>query len=99
MRCRRHTFRPLEHVICCLQAFPHPLARLNQVADSNMAGVRNNLSYLVINEIVYDGLLPIINSFRRNVLHLSPLRLGDRGAHLLANHKVQWLLQLCTALL
>lgn len=53
-----------------------------------MAGVRNNLSYVVINEIVYDGLLPIINAFRTKTLRLNPLRLGDRGAHVLAIHKV-----------
>ena len=70
-----------------LQAFPHPLARLNPIKDSQMAGVRNNLSYVVVNELVHDGLLPIINGFRKT-LHLSPLRMGDRGAHALSLQKV-----------
>ncbi|KAK9794957.1 hypothetical protein WJX73_003179 [Symbiochloris irregularis] len=70
------------------KAFPQPLARLNPVADGQMAGIRNQLSYVVINELVHDGLLPIIQRFRKKALNLPPLRLGDRGAHSLSVHKI-----------
>ena len=45
-----------------------------------MAGLRNQLSYSVVNEMVYSGLGHLINKFRRDVLQLPALRVADRGA-------------------
>lgn len=72
-----------------LQAFPHPLARLNVVADTTMTGLRNQLSYSVVNEMVFSGLGHMVNKFRRDVLQLPPLRLADHGASMLETNRVR----------
>ena len=77
-----------------LQAFPHPLARLNVVKDTTMAGLRNQLSYSVVNEMVFSGLAHMINKFRRDVLQLPALRLADHGATQLDTLQASWLLYL-----
>ena len=71
------------------QAFPHPLARLNVVADTTMTGLRNQLSYSVVNEMVFSGLGHMINKFRRDVLQLPALRLADHGASMLESNRVR----------
>lgn len=38
-----------------MQAFPHPLARLNAVKDTRAAGYRNLLSYMAVDEFTYTG--------------------------------------------
>ena len=38
-----------------LQAFPHPLARLNAIKDTKVAGYRNYLSYMAVDEFTYTG--------------------------------------------
>lgn len=48
-----------------------------------MAGLRNQLSYSVVNEMVFSGLAHMINNFRRDVLQLPALRVADRGAAML----------------
>ncbi|KAL0052666.1 hypothetical protein WJX82_005636 [Trebouxia sp. C0006] len=70
------------------KAFPHPLARLNAVKDTRAAGYRNYLSYMAVDEFTYTGLVHVINKFRVKTLGLEPLRLGNKGPHLLAAHQV-----------
>lgn len=38
-----------------VKAFPHPLARLNAIKDTRMAGYRNYLSYMAVDEFTYTG--------------------------------------------
>lgn len=40
-----------------MQAFPHPLARLNAIKDTRVAGYRNYLSYMAVDEFTYTGML------------------------------------------
>ena len=82
VQCGSFTQRP------CVQAFPHPLARLNVVQDTAMTGLRNQLSYSVVNEMVFSGLGHMINKFRRDVLQLPALRLADHGASMLETNRV-----------
>ena len=93
----QHASRPSSFhaalAACCAQAFPHPLARLNVVADTSMTGLRNQLSYSVVNEMVFSGLSHMINKFRRDVLQLPALRLADHGASMLETNRVR-----CSAL-
>lgn len=70
------------------KAFPHPLARLNELKDSRRAGLRNYLSYMAVDEFTYTGLVHVINKFRTKTLELEPIRLGNKGPHLLAAHEV-----------
>ncbi|KAL3162062.1 hypothetical protein ABBQ38_009126 [Trebouxia sp. C0009 RCD-2024] len=70
------------------KAFPHPLARLNAIKDTRMAGYRNYLSYMAVDEFTYTGLVHVINKFRVKTLGLVPVRLGNKGPHLLAAHQV-----------
>ena len=41
-----------------VQAFPHPLARLNAIKDTRAAGYRNYLSYMAVDEFTYTGMPP-----------------------------------------
>ena len=50
--------------------------------------VRNYLSYIVVNEYTYTGLSNIFNRFRKEILHLPPIRYGNSGATLLDFHSV-----------
>ncbi|KAA6419998.1 MAG: UDP-Glycosyltransferase superfamily isoform 1 [Trebouxia sp. A1-2] len=70
------------------KAFPHPLARLNAVKDTRAAGYRNYLSYMAVDEFTYTGLVHVINKFRVKSLGLEPVRLGNKGPHLLAAHQL-----------
>lgn len=45
------------NVLLAVQAFPHPLARLNATKDTRMAGYRNYLSYMAVDEFTYTGKL------------------------------------------
>lgn len=73
-----------------LQNFPHPLARIRNVRDKRPSSiaVRNYLSYLVVNEYTYAGVSGIINRFRRKVLELPPIRMGNSGATIIDAHRV-----------
>ena len=50
--------------------------------------IRNYLSYIIVNEYTYTGLSSIFNSFRKEVLDLPPIRMGNSGATLLDAHNV-----------
>lgn len=72
-----------------LQAFPHPLARLeNKEVKGRTMGLRNQISYLVVEELIWRGLEPAINRFREQVLGLEPLRMGNKRPHLLSAYQV-----------
>ena len=58
------------------------------VQDTAMTGLRNQLSYSVVNEMVFSGLGHMINKFRRDVLQLPALRLADHGASMLETNRV-----------
>ena len=63
-----------------------------------MAGLRNQLSYSVVNEMVYSGLAHMINNFRRDVLQLPALRVADRGAAMLETQQARLVIGCCTNL-
>ncbi|KAK9830159.1 hypothetical protein WJX72_010056 [[Myrmecia] bisecta] len=70
------------------KAFPHPLARLNNVKSSRLIGLRNYLSYIAVNELLYSGMSGIFRRFRTETLGLTPLRAGHRAADLVTAHDV-----------
>eukprot|EP00884_Botryococcus_braunii_P017693 jgi/Botrbrau1/4607/Bobra.60_2s0092.1 len=71
------------------KAFPHPLARLeNKEVKGRTMGLRNQMSYLVVEELIWRGLEPSINRFREQVLGLEPLRMGNKRPHLLSAYQV-----------
>lgn len=74
-----------------LQNYPHPLSRMQNVRDTRPSSVaiRNYLSYIVVNEYTYTGLSNIFNRFRKEKLHLAPIRYGNSGATLLDFHSVR----------
>lgn len=45
-----------REVVVAVQAFPHPLARLNAIKDTRVAGYRNYLSYMAVDEFTYTGM-------------------------------------------
>ena len=67
------------------KAFPHPLSNLN--FDSTWSS-KNYYSYLMVDEVMWLGLGSIMNSFRRAVLRLPPIRFGERGESILNLWKV-----------
>lgn len=72
-----------------LQAFPHPLARLeNKEIKGWATGLRNQMSYLVVEELIWRGLEPAVNRFREQILGLEPLRIGNKRPHLLSAYQV-----------
>jgi hypothetical protein len=53
-------------------------------------GLRNQLSYVVVEELIWRGLEPAINRFRTDVLGLEPLRLGNSRPYLLSAYQVDF---------
>lgn len=72
------------------RAFPSPLARFDSIADpGTLAGMRNYVSYVAVEDAVYLGLRGIIRKFRKQ-LGLPKLRAGEgtNPSHLIDYHKV-----------
>eukprot|EP01034_Spumella_vulgaris_P030699 gene30699-37953_t len=67
------------------KCFPHPLS--NMGFDSQWSN-QNYYSYLLVDEFMWLGLGSIINNFRKQVLHIPPIRVGESGAHLLNDNHV-----------
>lgn len=65
--------------------FPHPLSNMGFHSNWSM---KNYYSYRMIDEFMWLGLGSMINTFRQSVLHLPPIRLGERGDQMLNDNKV-----------
>ena len=67
------------------KCYPHPLSNLGH--DSFWSS-KNYYSYLMVDEFMWLGLGSMINSFRRTMLRLPPIRFGEHGESLLNIWKV-----------
>ena len=65
--------------------FPHPLSNMDFQSSSSL---KNFYSYRMIDEFMWLGLGNQINDFRQQVLHLPPIRLGERGDQLLNDNRI-----------
>ena len=53
------------------RAFCHPLAKITKATDDKQ--LTNVLSYALVEILIWQGLGPVINGFRRKVLKLEPI--------------------------
>ena len=67
------------------KCFPHPLSTPH--FENNWCN-SNFMSYLMLDEFMWLGLGSMINSFRKEVLHLPLIRTGERGRSLLNDNSV-----------
>ena len=63
--------------------FCHPMA-------STLTGspIENKLSYHAMNNLTWIGLRPIVNDFRKNVLHLDTIEIGENGGAMLDTNEI-----------